>query len=114
MLGLGKCHAQVFANVFFAVNQNKNLINIKNEFKAFLGIIPGGLFLFIKGVFAMTKKQAQQYEPTSNLKYELQKLAGRKFKLDCGHHVTVGHNLANNITIYNGKDLTIICSLCGY
>jgi hypothetical protein len=62
----------------------------------------------------MTKEQQGKYEDVQFLKHELSKLIGRKFKLDCGHHVTVGHNLANNITIYNGKDLTIICSLCGY
>jgi hypothetical protein len=41
-------------------------------------------------------------------------LNGRKFRLECGHHVTFGHFLGNNITIYNGKKLKVICSECGY
>jgi predicted nucleic-acid-binding Zn-ribbon protein len=44
----------------------------------------------------------------------LSTLKGRKFKLDCGHHVTFGHFLGNAITIYNGKHPTIICTQCGY
>ena len=62
----------------------------------------------------MTKEQERKYEEPEALEHELQKLAGRKFKLDCGHHVTVGHFLGNDITIINGKHLKIICSLCGY
>ena len=37
-----------------------------------------------------------------------------KYLLDCGHHVTLNHNLGNNIAIINGKDLEIICTLCLY
>jgi hypothetical protein len=62
----------------------------------------------------MTEEQKQKYESTEALKDAIKDLKGRKFRLDCGHHVTFNHNLGNNITIYNGKELTIICSLCGY
>ncbi len=41
-------------------------------------------------------------------------LCGMKFRLDCGHHVTFGHVLGNNIIIYNGTTMKIICTNCGY
>ena len=63
----------------------------------------------------MTKEQEGHYEDTEALKQILLKvLSGRKFRLDCGHHVTFGHNLGNDVTVYNGKKLSIICSQCGY
>lgn len=69
--------------------------------------------MFLEG--AMTKKAEAKYEESESLRKILeQTLTGRKFRLDCGHHVTFGHNLGNDITIYNGKQLRIVCSLCGY
>ena len=62
----------------------------------------------------MTREQERKYESTDALRKAVEELRGRKFRLDCGHHVTFNHNLANDITIRNGKDLKIICSLCGY
>lgn len=63
----------------------------------------------------MTKKEEKVYQDTEILKeILLRTLAGRKFRLDCGHHVTFGHSLGNNITVYNGKTFKIICSQCGY
>ena len=62
----------------------------------------------------MTKEKQAEYESVQSLKEAMQHLNGRKFRLDCGHHVTFNHNLANNIIIHNGKDLTIICTECGY
>jgi hypothetical protein len=63
----------------------------------------------------MTKEQRSEYgetdEPREILK---QALAGKKFRLYCGHHVSFFHYLCNNVTIYNGKSLKIICSECGY
>jgi hypothetical protein len=44
----------------------------------------------------------------------LRELKGKKFMLDCGHRVTFGHFLGNNIFIQNGKKPRIICSDCGY
>jgi hypothetical protein len=41
-------------------------------------------------------------------------LKGRKFRLDCEHHWTVGFHLGNDITIYNGRTLRVVCSQCGY
>jgi hypothetical protein len=63
----------------------------------------------------MTVKEKEKYEDTDSLREMLMKLKGRKFKLDCGHHVTIGHHLGNDLTIYNGShELKIICSQCGY
>ena len=62
----------------------------------------------------MTKEKKAAYEASENLKKFIKTLNGRKFKLDCGHHVTFGYFLGNDITIYNGKDPEIICSQCGY
>ena len=62
----------------------------------------------------MTQKEKKKYRETEDLRVVLTQLKGRKFKLDCGHHVTFGHYLGNDITIRNGKHPEIICSLCGY
>ena len=62
----------------------------------------------------MTNKQKQQYRPTDELRDLLENLAQEKFVLDCGHHITFNQTLGNNLTIYNGKNLRIICSECGY
>ena len=60
------------------------------------------------------EKDKKNYENTNTLKQVIKDLKGRKFRLDCGHHVTFGYAMGNNITIYNGKDPEIICSQCGY
>ena len=63
----------------------------------------------------MTREQKSAYQETDELrKILIQALDGQKYRLDCGHHVSFFSNLANNITIYNGKELKIICSQCGY
>ena len=63
----------------------------------------------------MTKEQKDRYEGPEQLRDILKRaLDGRKFMLDCGHHVTFNHNLGNDITIYNGRKFKIICSQCGY
>ena len=63
----------------------------------------------------MTREQKSQYGGPGLLREILKRiLTGRKFRLDCGHHVTFSHNLGNDITIYNGKELKIICSQCGH
>ena len=61
----------------------------------------------------MTKIQRQQYQSVEALIKELSSLAGQKFELSCGHHVTFNHYLANDIVIHNGTDLEIFCSECG-
>ncbi len=61
----------------------------------------------------MTKIQKQKYQPVDMLIKHLACLAGQKFTLSCGHHVTFNQYLANDIFIYNGKDLTIACCDCG-
>ena len=52
-----------------------------------------------------------RYENCEKLKILIR---GGKYRLDCGHHVTLNHNLGNNIAIINGKDLQIICTRCLY
>lgn len=54
------------------------------------------------------------YESQKQLREIILALRGRKFCLDCGHHVTFGHNLGNNIVVYNGREPKAICSLCAY
>ncbi len=63
----------------------------------------------------MTREQESTYQETGELrKILIQTLNKRKFKLDCGHHITFGCHLGNDITIYNGTELKIVCSQCGY
>jgi hypothetical protein len=63
----------------------------------------------------MTRKQKQQYQQPEMLRDILQRaLAGKKFKLMCGHHVTFGEILGNDVTIRNGKQFKIICAECWY
>lgn len=63
----------------------------------------------------MTKEQKKAYQEPELLREILVRvLKGKKFRLDCGHHVTFHHSLENDITIYNGKELEIICTQCGY
>ena len=63
----------------------------------------------------MTKEEKALYRGVEQLRAILKRvLDGKKFKLDCGHHVTFGYHLGNDITIYNGKRMKVICSQCGY
>jgi len=62
----------------------------------------------------MTKEQEQKYEAADVLREIIKQLKGSRYKLDCGHHITFGYFLGNDITIINGKDPKIICSQCGY
>lgn len=61
----------------------------------------------------MSKDQKKKYDPIYKLHEVLQDLKGKKFVLDCGHHVTFGHNLANDMVILNGSLPRIICTQCG-
>ena len=54
------------------------------------------------------------YKETDKLREVFNLLKGKKFQLDCGHHITFGTNLGNNIIIFNGKKFMIVCTLCGY
>lgn len=63
---------------------------------------------------ARKSKEKKEYEPVENLKEFLSQLDKRKFHLDCGHKVTFGHFLGNNVMILNGKELRCICSDCAY
>ena len=62
----------------------------------------------------MTKDKQKLYQETDELRTIIKKMKGMKFRLDCGHHVTFGFFLGNDITIQNGKEPRIICSVCGY
>jgi len=62
----------------------------------------------------MTQQEKDRYEDIETLREFLKTLQGRKFTLDCGHHVTFGHHLGSDITIYNGRRPKVICSLCSY
>ena len=63
----------------------------------------------------MTSEQKSQYSGPEELKDILKRvLDGRKFKLLCGHHVTFGTNLGNDVVIRNGKEPEVICTLCSY
>ena len=62
----------------------------------------------------MTLTQKSKYSNVEELRVYLNNLKMKKYRLDCGHHVTFGYFLGNNIMVLNGKDLRIICSLCAY
>lgn len=62
----------------------------------------------------MTRREKLRYRPTTELREVFIKLYGQKFVLDCGHHVTFGHFLGNDIVITAGKHPEIHCSLCWY
>ena len=62
----------------------------------------------------MTKQQKEQYRSTEDLREILSVLDKEKFKLDCGHHITFGEVLGNDLTLRNGKVLVITCAQCGY
>jgi hypothetical protein len=63
----------------------------------------------------MTKEEKSRYSEPEALRDILKRvLAGRKFMLDCGHHVSFFGHLGNDITILNGRNPKIICSLCGH
>ena len=63
----------------------------------------------------MTKEEKSHYsEPELLREILIRVLSGMKVRLDCGHHATLFHPLGNDITILNGKEPRIICSLCGH
>ena len=63
----------------------------------------------------MRREQIQRYQQPEALRDILQRvLAGMKFRLHCGHHVTFGEILGNDVIIRNDKELKIICTQCGY
>lgn len=63
----------------------------------------------------MNKKQKRQYQEPEALKEILRReLYGKKFVLQCGHHITFGEMLGNDLTVRNGKNLRVICAECGY
>lgn len=69
--------------------------------------------MFLEDV--MTKEEKCRYDRPEQLRDILKRvLDGRKFMLDCGHHCTFGTHLGNDITIINGREFKIICSLCGH
>ena len=61
----------------------------------------------------MTAVEKRKYRKAEDLREILTTLMGKKFQLDCGHHVTFGYYLGNDIIIQNGKVLKIVCLECG-
>ena len=59
------------------------------------------------------REQKQAYEEPEALRAIMQSLSGRKFKLDCGHHITFGSELGNDIIIRNGRHYILLCHDCG-
>jgi len=55
-----------------------------------------------------------RYSNVEALKAYFNNLKTKKYRLDCGHHVTFGFFLGNDILIINGKEFRIICSQCAY
>ena len=62
----------------------------------------------------MTQEQKEKYQSVEELRGLIIALKGRKFALDCGHHITFGSFLGNSLVIINGKSPKIICTECGY
>jgi hypothetical protein len=62
----------------------------------------------------MKQQEKERYRDVEELRRFLKSLKGKKFRLDCGHKITFCHHLGNNLTVLNGKEPRIICSLCGY
>ncbi|NTV13459.1 MAG: hypothetical protein HGA96_05950 [Desulfobulbaceae bacterium] len=64
----------------------------------------------------MTKQKRQSYAESGALQELLhQALVGKRFTLQCGHRVSVGHQFSNTIVIRgNGKNqpLTLLCADC--
>ncbi len=51
----------------------------------------------------MNLEDINKYEETERLREIIEELRDKKYMLDCGHYVKFGHNLGNNIIIYNGR-----------
>ena len=65
----------------------------------------------------MTLSEKAKYRNCDELKEIFKQLKGRKFKLDCGHHTTLLHNLANDIVVYHSSSagsVRIECTLCSH
>jgi hypothetical protein len=84
-----------------------------NPKKAARWCIHHGLLLYTENT--MNKEQKQRYQSPDALKEILHReLHGKKFILQCGHRITFGEILGNDLTVRNGKDLRVICAVCGY
>ena len=61
----------------------------------------------------MTHEEKNNYRQSRELRRLVKTLQGMKFRLDCGHHVTFGYYLGNDLIIRNGKTPLITCLECG-
>lgn len=61
----------------------------------------------------MSKPIKKVYLPVEKLQIELAKLNGMRFTLNCGHHITFGHNFGTDVIVHNAKIPRIICTECG-
>ena len=63
----------------------------------------------------MTNKQKQAYSEPEALKDILRRtIYGKKFRLECGHIISMGYYLGNDLVVRNGKELEVICLQCAY
>jgi hypothetical protein len=61
----------------------------------------------------MTRHQNLEYQEPAELHRLIDRIRGKKYILDCGHHVTFGYFLGNDIIIRNGKTPEVVCMECG-
>ena len=61
----------------------------------------------------MDKERKVKYRDPESLRKLFMGLKGMKFRLDCGHYITFGYYLGNDIIIRNGKAPKITCLECG-
>jgi hypothetical protein len=65
-------------------------------------------------IFILERKPMDNSDNDYRPADELKEILKGKFVLDCGHKVTLQHNLGNNIIVINRKPVKIICTECGY
>lgn len=58
-------------------------------------------------------KTEKVYQDSEALRKIIKRLKGMKFRLDCGHVVTFGYYLGNDVVFRNGKEPEIVCLDCG-
>jgi len=63
----------------------------------------------------MTRAELAKYEEPEALKDILRRtIYGKKFRLECGHIISLGYYLGNDLVVRNGKELEVICLQCAY
>lgn len=78
--------------------------------KQLSGVKPGGFFVL--GDNEMTKAEKYQHKSMESVGELLRMLNKEQFVLDCGHHVTFGQVICNDIKVHKNVELHVICSQC--